>query len=489
MIVLKTLRARLLLSYIGLVLITLLLAAAILASGIRVYQDRLTLIRLSGSVRFTVPFVAERWQQGMEPQAILDEFKANAPGPIGRVLILSPRGEVLADTGRSFVGKQVGRLRPIIHRLPSPVREFRGEFRAANGERWLCVAVPLIRNPSQPALRQRPLLVAHVAPAQDQVIVLDLARQLAKAGLGALIVGVLLALVISRSIAQPLREIASATREIAHGDLDQQLAVGGPDEVQSLARSFNTMVREVKATRQAQRALVANVSHDLKTPLTSIQGFSQAILDGMAQDEATLKRLAGVIHDEATRMHRLVEQLLDLARLDAGQVVMRGERVALEPLLQGCVESLAVRAQEKEITLSLNVPQLPIILGDGDRLMQVFTNLLDNALKHTPNGGTITVEGSVVEVESVQGDGHQPMVEISVTDTGPGIPPEDLPHIFERFYQVDKSRPGGRGGSGLGLAIVKEIVEAHGGHVHAESVVGLGSRFIVALPLPEENSQ
>ncbi|HIC90050.1 MAG TPA: ATP-binding protein [Anaerolineae bacterium] len=139
--------------------------------------------------------------------------------------------------------------------------------------------------------------------------------------------------------------------------------------------------------------------------------------------------------------------------------------------------------------MSLNVPQLPIILGDGDRLMQVFTNLLDNALKHTPNGGTITVEGSVVEVESVQGDGHQPMVEISVTDTGPGIPPEDLPHIFERFYQVDKSRPGGRGGSGLGLAIVKEIVEAHGGHVHAESVVGLGSRFIVALPLPEENSQ
>jgi len=286
-----------------------------------------------------------------------------------------------------------------------------------------------------------------------------------------------------RSVSRPLALITQATEEVARGNLDHRLEVEGPDEVRRLAKSFNVMAQEVKASRQAQRDFVANVSHDLKTPLTSIQGFAQALLDGTAADPAAQRKAAQVIHDEAARMSRLVEQLLELARWDAGQIIIAREAVDLPRLLTTCVERMDWRAEEKGVTLTVEVKPMPPLRGDTDRLMQVFTNLLDNALTHTPSGGSVTVAA-----ERVEGPDGQAEVEISVTDTGPGIPAEELPRIFERFYRVDKARAGSRG-AGLGLAIVKEIVEAHGGRVWAESVVGLGSRFIVRLPAGQQDVQ
>jgi signal transduction histidine kinase len=215
-----------------------------------------------------------------------------------------------------------------------------------------------------------------------------------------------------------------------------------------------------------------------------------------------------VIYDEAARMHRLVEQLLELARLDAGQITMAHVPVDLRELLSACVDRQRLRAQEREVTLALNAPDSLLVTGDPDRLFQVFTNLLDNALTYTLAGGRVEISG-----ESVQKDDGNWAV-VSVTDNGPGILAEDLPRLFERFYRVDKARqhPGlpasqsclspvpvrhrtgwrsgqgglaqgaGGAGFGLGLAIVKEFVEAHGGRVQAESVVGLGTRFTVRLP-------
>jgi len=258
--------------------------------------------------------------------------------------------------------------------------------------------------------------------------------------------------------------------------LEHRLEVEGPDEVRSLAEHFNVMADEVKSSRQAQRHFVANVSHDLRTPLTSIQGFSQALLDGTAQEEPARQAAARIIHDEAAHMNRLVEQLLELARWDAGRIALRMDSVDLHQLLATCVERMQWRARAEELALTLRVAPLPSIQGDGDRLAQVFTNLLDNALAHTQAGGSIALAGVALQQQSA--------VEVSVTDTGPGIPPEELPRIFERFYRVDKSRAGSRRrGAGLGLAIVKEIVEAHAGEVRVESVIGLGTRFIVRLPL------
>jgi two-component system sensor histidine kinase ResE len=184
-------------------------------------------------------------------------------------------------------------------------------------------------------------------------------------------------------------------------------------------------------------------------------------------------RAARVIHEEAARMHRLVDGLLVLARFDAGQVAITRDPVELGPLLRGCVEKLAPQAQAAEVVLEWDAPERLLVGGDVDRLAQVFANLLDNSVAHTPAGGKVTVAAHRLEEEQA--------IEVTVTDSGEGIPAEALPRIFERFYQVDQARQRSRG-AGLGLAIAKEIVEAHGGTITAESVVGLGSKFTVRLP-------
>jgi signal transduction histidine kinase len=244
------------------------------------------------------------------------------------------------------------------------------------------------------------------------------------------------------------------------------------------------MARQVRASRDAQRDFVANVSHELKTPLTSIQGYSQAILDGTAADPETVRRSAAIIHDEAERMRRMVAELLDLARIETGQIVMRREPLDLRLLLENLVERFRLRADEAGVELTAQVEELPSVAGDGDRLAQVFANLLDNALKFTPQGGRVALAAKRLTPSGVRRRGRAwPLaVEVAVSDSGPGIPPEDLPRVFERFYQVDKSRKH-TGSVGLGLAITREIVEAHGGTIQAESIEGLGTRFTVTLPV------
>jgi len=225
---------------------------------------------------------------------------------------------------------------------------------------------------------------------------------------------------------------------------------------------------------------MANVSHDLRTPLTSIQGFSQAIAEGVASDPEAAQHAALVIHDEAGRLHRMVESLLDIARIEAGQLDMLRHTVQLGDVLRVVAESLSVKAREKGVGLAVDVPgALPRIAGDGDRLAQVFTNLIDNALRHTPSGGLVTL--------SAAPDTGGAIV-VTVRDTGEGIPPGDLSRVFERFYQVDKSRQGRRTGTGLGLSIARQIVEAHGGTIDAASTVGQGTTFTVRLPSTPDSS-
>jgi signal transduction histidine kinase len=297
---------------------------------------------------------------------------------------------------------------------------------------------------------------------------------LLEAGAIASLVALALAVLVARSIALPLQKMAVVAQGIARGDYAQTAPVSGPDEVRALGQSLNQMSTQVQVTQQAQRDFLANVSHELKTPLTSIQGFAQAMLDGAADSPQAIQRSANIIYAEADRLRRLVEGLLDLARLDVGLRALTRAPLDLRLVLAAVVEKFGLRAKEKGVTLRGELPPtLPAMVGDADRLAQVFTNLLDNALKHTPAGGSVALSAATVPGG----------VEIAVTDTGPGIPPEDLQRVFERFYQVDKSRvrPTG-GGVGLGLTITQEIVEAHGGSIRVESVVGLGTKFIVQLP-------
>jgi two-component system OmpR family sensor kinase len=333
--------------------------------------------------------------------------------------------------------------------------------------------------------RTPPWYVAFLSPPRQVIVSIigEMTVGFILTGLVALLVSIGVAFLIARSFARPLRRITTATEGIARGNYDEQLNITSPDEVRRLANSFNSMAQEVKASRQAQQDFVANVSHDLKTPLTSIQGFSQAILDGAAADEESRHRAAQVIHEEADRMARLVDDLLDLARIEAGQVVMAQEPVSLADLLQGCMEKTALRAEQGGVDLELKVDGNPIVKGDRDRLAQVFSNLLDNALKHTPPEGRIVLASkSVKEKPRKRGQEPKTLTQITVADTGVGIPPEELSRIFERFYRGDKSRTKAGRGAGLGLAIAREIIQAHGGQIKVESVVDLGTKFTITLP-------
>lgn len=311
------------------------------------------------------------------------------------------------------------------------------------------------------------------APALN-IIADEFFRPILQAGLLALFLSLVLAFALSRWVADPLQKVILAARGYPADEI-QPLEPGGPREVQDLTRAFNSMVQRVHASQRSQREFVANVSHELKTPLTSIQGFAQAILDETADTPESRKQAAQVIYDESARLHRMALDLLDLARLDAGTADLQMSEVDMGILLQGIAWKFTPQAQKAGVSLKLDAAEdLPTVTGDGDRLAQVFTNLVDNALKFTPAGGGITLSARKVEEK----------LEVSVTDSGMGVGDEALPRLFDRFFQADPSRAGGeKHGTGLGLSIVKEIVEAHGGKIGVRSQAGQGTTFVIYLPL------
>ena len=280
----------------------------------------------------------------------------------------------------------------------------------------------------------------------------------------------------ARWIADPLQKVVLAARAMPSAEI-KPVEPQGPHEVQDLTRAFNSMIARTQASQKSQRDFVANVSHELKTPLTSVQGFAQAILDGAADSNETRQQAAQVIYDESGRMHRLVLDLLDLARLDAGTADITMLPVNMSALLNAIQEKFMPQSQKASVEVKVEAAaNLPNLTADGDRLAQVFTNLVDNALKFTPRGGVITIRANVL-------DSRKEML-ISVSDTGVGIPPEAQALIFNRFYQADSSRRGGtKHGAGLGLAIAHDIVQAHGGKINVRSKLGEGTSFDVSLPL------
>jgi two-component system OmpR family sensor kinase len=487
----RSLHFRLLISYIAVVLVCLVLVGLGLLLFVRTSPlwTNAAFLRLEIAARETLADLREAGSLqsplGRQFHKVLTQA---AEENEVRVLVLDAKGTVRFDSGGNWEGEVVD-VDSSAASLEEPARtqvmrvRARGTFNAPSGGRWAFVGQTM------PALGGDSQTLLFVSP-QGRLLMLvwfaeNLLPPLARAGAVALVLSVLMALLISRSVVAPLRRVADAAESIARGETDTRAPVSGPTEVRGLACSFNTMAEQVEAAQQSQRDFVANVSHELKTPLTSIQGFSQALLDGTASAPETTARAARVIHEEAERMRRMVDELLILARFDAGQVVMARDPVEIGPLLRGCVEKLAPQMEAADVDLEMDVSEQLFVTGDADRLAQVFANLLGNATAHTPAGGKVTVTACPVDAPDTR------TVEVTVTDTGGGIPAEDLPRIFERFYQVDKARTHDQcphrhsRGAGLGLAITKEIVWAHGGEITAESVMGLGSKFTVRLPARE----
>jgi two-component system, OmpR family, phosphate regulon sensor histidine kinase PhoR len=256
--------------------------------------------------------------------------------------------------------------------------------------------------------------------------------------------------------------------------LDASAPGRAPDEKPSGAVVVLHDVTELRRLERVRQDFVANVSHEFKTPLTAIQGFAETLLAGALDDPENNRRFLEIIRNHAIRLARLTNDLLKLARIEAGKMELEFSSVGLLELIEGCTETTLLKANRKEITLEISVPpQLPPVRGDATLLRDVLQNLLDNAIQYTPAGGHISVAATAGPREAI----------ITVADTGIGIPLADSERIFERFYRVDAARSREAGGTGLGLSIAKHIVEAHGGKLWVESTVGQGSKFSFSLPL------
>lgn len=474
----NSLRSRLLLSYLiviatVLALVTLALLAVSAAQGVRVVPILRQLNVIGLGIRREVAVMLERGADLPAVQRALDQAAGDQNV---RLLILNRQNRTIAHDSQTATGDWTGNRLGDVQRPGGELTDLDpnlpvGRYRAPDGSRWLVYGLPF----SGRAGSRFALLVARPEPSILGFFRDAFLPPIFLAGLAALLLSISLAWLISRSVARPLQRMATAAVAIAQGDYEQRLPLRGPDEVQRVAGSFNAMSAQVSATRQSQRDFVANVSHDLKTPLTSIRGWSQAMQDGTAATDQERHRAAAVIHGEATRMERMVDQLLDLARIESGQLELDREAIQLGQLLEEVRQRFAARAAEGHIDLNLEIQDSAEVIGDRDRLLQVLSNLVENALVHTPPKGQIHLR--------LKAHG-QHAVELQVEDTGTGIAEKDLERIFERFYQTDKARvSSGQRGSGLGLAIVKELVEAHGGAVTVSSAVGRGTTFYIRLPI------
>ena len=290
-------------------------------------------------------------------------------------------------------------------------------------------------------------------------------------GLIAIGISLILALVFSRTLTRRLGEISEATQAIARGDLELQVPVRSQDEVGRLAESFNQMSTELKRSQDLRRQMTADIAHELRTPLSIILGRAETLAEGMLSPSPQISQ---VIYEEARRLNRLVEDLRTLSLSDAGELTLELRPAGLQELLKKAVESHSQAAREKKINLELEgQPSLPEVQIDPDRIMQVLDNLLSNALRYTPEGGLIHLQA---------GSDHDRLT-VSIQDSGPGIPMEDLPFVFDRFYRSEKARPRDKGGSGLGLAIARSLLRAHGGDISVSSQAGSGTTFSFWLPV------
>lgn len=300
----------------------------------------------------------------------------------------------------------------------------------------------------------------------------SLTRWLTVSGLVAGGLAFILGLALARQISSPLRLLAAAARRIATGDMTARVKVQSKDEVGQLSVDFNDMADALSRNQQLRRQMTADIAHELGTPLSVIQGNLEAMLDGVIP--LTPQQVAS-LHDQSLLLSRLISDLRQLSLAEAGQLKLNRSPTDLASLVQHTIEAMQPSAQTAGVSLTVSLqPELPKTGADPDRIAQVVHNLLSNAIRYSSEGGRILVN---VEMKG------RDLLQVSVSDTGSGILPEDLPRIFDRFYRADHSRTKSTGGAGLGLAIAREIVNAHGGRIWAESQPARGSTFFFTLPV------
>lgn len=373
----------------------------------------------------------------------------------GEVIILGANGRPVAFDGASTLPLPEAGIAAVM-----AGEAFVGHMETPAGAGYIVTGTPV------PGQKGGVLIMAASEPFQQP---LRLARRYLWLASGAtLALGTALALVLARSLTRPVQAMERATQSIARGDFSVRVPIDSADEIGRLGQAVNQMSAQLDAYETRRREFLANVAHELRTPLSYMRGYTQAMAEGLVTEPAAQERYQKVVHDEAVRVGRLVDDLMDLAQMEEGQMAF--DRVPLEIRLpvEQAMATVQPRAEAKGVTLAVELPpDLPTPLADGGWIQQVIFNLVDNALRHTPAGGAVRVSA-----RSEQGG-----LLVRVSDTGPGIDPAQAALIFERFQS---HRQGGRG---LGLAVVRSIVRAHGGEVGVESQPGQGSTFWFRLPV------
>jgi signal transduction histidine kinase len=416
--------------------------------------------------------------QGLSPSDIQSTLEEQYQQYGVRILLIDRDATVVGDSGQTLRGQKISELaeQGVQARPLSDLRYHVQPFRRGPDDLLLFTAPkigPVVMQPGGPAFIPQYEPVVAVDPNSVTQAWRDLLPRLFFAGGIALVVGVVSASLLARSITRPLQQITKASEEMARGNYDQNISGNGSEEVGRLASAFNNMASQVSQSHRTLREFLANVSHELKTPLTSIQGFSQAMIDGALHNNEDYGEAAKIINEEAVRMRGLVDDLLYLSQVEAGQVVLQKEGINPSELLRQTQERFQRRADQQQIGISVMPGTTAPMQADPRRIEQAIANLVDNAVRHTPAGGRITLRSTIL-------DGT---IRLSVHNTGSFIGPEVMPHIFERFFQVDRVKSRANGNTGLGLAITREIVEAHGGRVEVHSSRGAGTEFIISLPL------
>ena len=385
-----------------------------------------------------------------------------------RIRILDAQGVVLVDSQKEGQGANL-RADPLVAQALAGQYASRTDQTGQKGEAAMHLALPV-------TVEDGLVGVVYLSqPLRDVNIVLrDLRTRWWLSMAIALFLSGIVGLLLSRAIAHPVRRLTAAAGAVAQGQLDQQVPVRSRDELGRLSRTFNEMTARLRAARQMQVDFVANVSHELRTPLTAVKALVETLRDGAVNDYQVRDRFLEAIEGETDRLIRLVNDLLLLSRADSEALNLQRKPVDLAQLVRATVDRLATRAESQGLALQMEAsPDAPLAWADPDRIEQVLVNLLDNAIKYSPPGGSVTIGVDA---------GHGQTARVRVRDEGIGIPVEDLPRVGQRFYRADKARSRAEGGSGLGLAIARALVQAHGGQLWLESQEG--QETVVTFTLP-----
>ena len=475
----KSLRFRFFASFIAIVLITLVTAGAGLYARLGGYQEQLTaatLRQIAAPIYYNLtlnPAGTGTVRGGARLRVDLLEYLRLQHQDTGViVLLLDSQGNVIREaiSDDSLLNEHFD-VPPPPQRGPNFSQLSEQRHKTVDGQALLFVTVPM---PAAVRLQQAGIaaIVVALPPDAGPDVYKDLRKRLLIAGMIGLMAAFIAGLILWASLYRPMGRVTSAIRAVAHGNYRERVPISGPSEVRALAADVNAMADSVQASQRALREFLANVSHELKTPLTSIRGFSQAMHDGTLDTPEERARAARVIDVESRRLLHLVGELLDLSRIESGQQRMDVTAVRVSELLAHVSDVFTMRGEELAMHLRTELQHDDVVSADFDRIEQVLGNLIDNAFRHSPRDGVVTVGAR---------GGPDASVELYVSDEGGGIAREDLPHVFDRFYRSKDETAGS--GAGLGLAISREIVRAHGGEIRVASPPGGGTTFAFTLPL------